>query len=193
MRCKKWLAGALLICAAVSVQAQERFALDPAHTNVVFSISHLGYSDMIGRFNEVAGELVFDEADPTQSSVEVTVQTGSVDTNHQKRDEHLRSPDFFNAAEFPTMIFKSTAVAAAGDDRYQVTGDLTLLGVTKPVTLEVSFNKKAPHPLPNYNGVMVTGFSAKGQLKRSDFGMNTFLPGIGDDVNLWIEAEGHAR
>jgi len=192
MNVKSSLTGALvaLALAAAPAHAADRFKVDPAHTNFVFLVSHIGYSTMIGQFNEFDGEFSFDDDDPTNSSVSVVIRTGSVDTDHQARDDHLRSPDFFNAAEFPEMTFDSTSVKKNGDGSLAVTGDLTLLGITKPVTLDVTVNKIAPWPFGERKGLLTGGFSARGTLKRSEFGMTYGLGGIGDEVELMIEVEG---
>ncbi|MDX1653602.1 MAG: YceI family protein [Candidatus Competibacteraceae bacterium] len=184
---------AALCLGLVSTVQAETFKIDPDHTDVAFMVSHLGYSDMIGEFYGVEGEFTYDQNDPAASSVTVIIPTATIDTRHEDRDQHLRSPDFFNAVEFPEMTFESTEVKVTGEDTLEVTGDLSLLGVTKPVTLEVTVNKVAPHPLPNYNGVLTAGFSARTTLNRSDFGMNTFLPAIGDEVRLLLEVEGMAQ
>jgi polyisoprenoid-binding protein YceI len=176
--------------AAVTAEAADTFVIDPVHTNILFIANHLGYSRMIGQFQEFSGEFSFDEQAVENSAVAVTVNTASVDTDDQARDDHLRSPDFFNAAEFPEMTFASTAIERTGDKTGKITGDLTLLGVTKPVTLDVTFNQKAPHPLPQYSGVEVAGFSATTTIKRSDFGMSTFVPAIGDEIEIILEVEG---
>jgi polyisoprenoid-binding protein YceI len=176
--------------AAVTAEAADKFVIDPVHTNILFIANHLGYSRMIGQFQEFSGEFSFDEQAVENSAVAVTVNTASVDTDDQARDDHLRSPDFFNAAEFPEMTFASTAIERTGDKTGKITGDLTLLGVTKPVTLDVTFNQKAPHPLPQYSGVEVAGFSATTTIKRSDFGMSTFVPAIGDEIEIILEVEG---
>lgn len=176
--------------AAVTAEAADRFVIDPVHTNILFIANHLGYSRMIGQFQEFSGEFTFDDKAVENSAVAVTIQTASVDTDEQARDDHLRSPDFFNAAEFPEMTFASTAIERTGDKTGRITGDLTLLGVTKPVTLDVTFNQKAPHPLPQYSGVEVAGFSATTTIKRSEFGMSTFVPAIGDEIEIILEVEG---
>jgi polyisoprenoid-binding protein YceI len=176
--------------AAVTAEAADTFVIDPVHTNILFIANHLGYSRMIGQFQEFSGEFSFDEQAVENSAVAVTVNTASVDTDDQARDDHLRSPDFFNAAEFPEMTFASTGIEQTGDKTGKITGDLTLLGVTKPVTLDVTFNQKAPHPLPQYSGVEVAGFSATTTIKRSDFGMSTFVPAIGDEIEIILEVEG---
>lgn len=187
------LAACLTAAAGAPGRAADRFVIDPQHSNIVFLVNHLGYSRMVGQFQEFSGEFNFDHGAPANGSVAVAIQTASVDTDHEKRDEHLRSPDFFNAAEFPEMTFESTALEKTGDNTGRISGDLTLLGVTKPVTLDVTFNKVAPHPLPQYGGVMVAGFSARGTLERSAFGMKTFIPAVGDEIELLIEIEGHKQ
>jgi polyisoprenoid-binding protein YceI len=186
-------AGAVALCTWAVAQAADQFKIDPAHTNIVFLVNHLGYSDMIGQFQEFEGEFTFDQNDHSKGMVNLNIKTASVDTDHQARDDHLRSPDFFNAAEFPDMTFKSTSVSGNGDKKLRVTGDLTLLGVTKPVTLDVDVNDIKPHPLAQYKGVLVAGFSARSIIKRSDFGMKYALGGIGDEIRLLLEVEGHKK
>jgi len=168
------------------------YTIDNDHTAVVFRVNHLGFSNVFGRFNDLAGAVDFD-GDWSAGKVELTIQTASIDTSVAKRDDHLRSPDFFNAAEFPTMRFESTGVKKNSDNRGTLTGNLTLLGVTKPVTLDVTFNKVGPHPSPQMAGVEVAGFSAKTTVKRSEFGMKTFLPGVGDEIEIWLEVEGQHK
>lgn len=180
------LAAAVVAFGALPASAVDRLEIDPAHTNIAFMIDHLGYSMTLGRFAAFDIALAFDQNQVANSSLNVTVKTDSLSTFHAKRDEHLRSPDFFNTAEFPEMTFVSTAIERTGEKTGRVTGDLTLLGVTRPVTLDVTFNKAAPHP---FNKKMTVGFSARGMLKRSDFGMAYGLPAVGDEVQLIIEAE----
>ncbi len=180
------LAAAVVALGALPASAVDRLEIDPAHTNIAFMIDHLGYSMTLGRFAAFDIALAFDQNQVANSSLNVTVKTDSLSTFHAKRDEHLRSPDFFNTAEFPEMTFVSTAIEQTGEKTGRVTGDLTLLGVTRPVTLDVTFNKAAPHP---FNKKMTVGFSARGMLKRSDFGMAYGLPAVGDEVQLIIEAE----
>ncbi|CAO3432260.1 YceI family protein [Azospirillum argentinense] len=183
------LAAALSALVALPLTAQAApvaYKLDPAHTAVVFIVDHLGFAKAMGRFNTVAGELSFDKDAADKSSLSVTIDTTSVDTNHAKRDEHLKSPDFFNAKEFPKMTFKSTKIETTGDKTGKLHGDLTLLGVTKPVVLDVSFNKDGVSPASKMDTV---GFSARGTIKRSDFGMKYGVPNIGDDIQIIIESE----
>lgn len=175
-----------LLGAPVAATA-DSFVIDSSHVHAGFTVSHLGFSRTLGQFREIAGTLSFDEADPSASVVDVTIQTASVDTAHDERDKHLRGEDFFNVEKFPTMTFKSTSIETTGDNTGKMTGDLTLLGVTKPVTLDVTFNQAGPHPFDAER--YVAGFSATGMVKRSDFGMAYALPAIGDEIELTIEAE----
>lgn len=180
-----------LMLATGPVMAADRYELDPAHAYVGFTIDHLGYSTVHGRFDQVKGEIMLDEANRAASSVSITVPSTSINTNHGKRDEHLRSPDFFNSLEFPEITFISTGVAPSGDNQATIKGKLTLLGVTKEIELKARLNKVAPHPFKK--GLVVAGFSATGTIKRSDFGMKYGLPLVGDEVTLVLEAEGYKQ
>lgn len=188
------LMGAAATIAALAVPAApalaaDTYAFDKSHTDVVFRIDHLGFSDTIGRFNDADGVIVLDEANPENSRVEVTIQSASLDTNHEERDEHLRGTDFFNVEAHPTISFVSTAVERTGDETATVTGELTLLGVTQTVVLETTLNALKPHPIPSYEGVMTAGFSGTTTINRSDFGMNAFVPAVGDEVAIILEIE----
>ena len=176
----------LVLLPALSANAYAAsYTIDPTHTYPSFKISHLGFSTMLGRFNTSSGKITMDKAKGT-GSVELEVDVDSIDTGMEKRDKHLRSPDFFNVAEFPKMTFKSTKVTINKDDSAVVVGDLTIMGVTKPLTLNVSKISCGVHPFSKKD---VCGFDATGSLKRSSFGMKYGLPAIGDDVTLIIEAE----
>ena len=170
---------------AVSMAAvADSYTIDPAHTYPNFTISHLGFSTMLGRFNKSEGKMTFDEAKGT-GSVEITIDANSIDTAHEKRDKHLRSPDFLNTAEFPTITFKSTKASIKGG-KGTVDGNITIMGVTKPITLNVTHMKCGVHP---FNKKNVCGFDATAKLKRSDFGVKYGLPAIGDDMELILEVE----
>lgn len=169
-----------------AVAAPQSYQFDKAHTHILFFIDHMGFSKMVGQFRGFDGTLDFDPADPTASSVSVSIQVASVATDVEKLDEHLRKPDFFDAEKFPTMTFASTSVAAAGEGKLKVVGNLTLLGVTKPVTLDVTVNKAGPHP---FTKAPAAGFSITGSIKRSDFGMNFMQGMLGDEVAIRIETE----
>lgn len=184
--------GAAVLAVAASPAQALSFEIDDAHTDVVFSLDHLGYSKVFGSFADVGGRFTFDPDDPEAASVNLTIQAASVDTNHKKRDEHLRSPDFLNTREFPTITFESTDVETTGKNTAKVTGDLTLHGQTHPVTLAVTFNKMAPHPMPQYDDMLTAGFSARGTIARSRWGVGKFAPDVGDEMKLYIEVEGHA-
>jgi polyisoprenoid-binding protein YceI len=174
------LSGALL----AQARAGENYNVDPDHSSVSFKIQHFGLTWVHGRFNEFSGRFTVDKADPSKSSFELTIKTGSVDTNNAKRDGHLKSPDFFNAKQFPAITFKSTAVKAAAGG-YQVTGNLTLNGVTKPVTFNLEGGKTA-----EFMGVARIGFSTDLTLKRSDFDMKKMVGPLGDEVKVSIGIEG---
>ena len=185
-----WISAFAFATAAVPARAELReYSFDPAHTSVLFLVDHFGFSRVVGRFGDVQGTLRYDPEQVEASSVEAVVQTGSIDTANGDRDEHLRSPDFFNAAEFPTMEFRSETVEKTGDQSARVQGTLSLLGATRPISLYVTFNKAGPHPLPDRAGVNVAGFSARSALRRSEFGMTGFLPSLGDEVEIWLEIE----
>ena len=170
-----------------AARAADRYALDPTHTFVVFKITDVGYAHVVGWFTAVAGELTFDPADVTKSTLNVTIKTASIDTHFAQRNKDLMSPDFLNVAEFPEMRFKSTSVERTGDKKGKVTGELTLLGVTKPVSMDVTFNKIAPNPF-NKN-TPTAGFEAHTAIKRSDFGMKAEIPNIGDEIDISIDAQ----
>ena len=182
----------LLLSAGVASAADE-FKFDQSHLTVGFFVNHLGYSKMLGRFDQADGSLILDPDDWSRSKITVNIKTSSVNTFHKKRDEHLRGPDFFKAKEFPEMTFVSTKIEKTGENQGRMTGNLTLLGVTKTVTLEITLNKLAPHPIPFYKGVMVAGVSARGTINRSEFGMKYGLGGIGDEIELILEVEAHKK
>lgn len=177
---------AVLMLAPRLAQAADKYELDASHTYVGFAVTHLGLSTTYGAFRDLTGNLLIDEASPEKSSVNVTMQTKSVDTGHAKRDEHLRGKDFFNVEQFPTMTFRSTEVKPTGKTTARVTGDLTMLGVIKPVTLDVKFNAKKEYPRTKK---MAVGFEAQGKLKRSDFGLSQGIPMVGDEIVLTISTE----
>lgn len=184
---------ALLAAASMSVAlpatghaAAETYNFDPHHTSVIWKSSHLGFSNPFGIFSNIEGKLVLDEAAPEKSSINVTVPVDKIATGIGQFDDHLKSKDFFNTAKHPTATFKSTKVEKTGDKTAKVTGDLTLLGVTKPVTLDVTYNNRGPNP---FSKAPTIGFSATGTIKRSEFGLKYGLPAVGDDVQITVEAE----
>jgi polyisoprenoid-binding protein YceI len=174
-----------VLLVACPAWAADEYNIDPMHSGVNFKISHLGLSWVYGRFNDYSGSFMIDP-DAGQCSFYLTIKTESIDTNNAKRDEHLRSPDFFNAKQFPTITFKSTSVKAAVEGGYQVTGDLTVHGVTKPVDFKLVGGRKAEFP----KGVQRTGFSTELTIKRADFGMDKGIEAVGNEVYISISFEG---
>ena len=185
MKAPKFILAVLLSSVGLSAHA-DTFKIDPVHSSIVFSIKHLGVSDFYGRFNDLSGQVVFDKADPSKSSVEINIQVESVDTKNEKRDQHLKSPDFFNAKQFPMIVFKSTSVEGSGDS-YKVTGDLNLHGVTKPLTLEI---KRGPEGPGMGEGEISGGGTTHFTVKRSDFGMDFMQGPLGDEVTVFLSLEG---
>lgn len=163
---------------------------DLAHSSVNFHVRHVMVSKVHGRFSRWGGTLELDEQDLTKSRLEVTIEAASVDTQEAKRDEHLRSADFFEAEKYPTLTFKSTSITRDGDD-YRVAGDLTIRGVTRPVTLEVEGGDIVKDPW----GGTRTGFSARTSISRKDFGLtwNVALEAggllVGDKIDITLEIE----
>ena len=170
-----------------SANATETYTLDPQHTAIVWNINHLGFSTPSGKFM-ASGTLVLDEAKPQNSKVDVVIQMASLVTGIQELDKHLKGQLFFDVAQFPTATFVSDKVTVVNKKMAKVKGMLTLHGVSKPITLDVKFNKTGINPINNKKTV---GFSATAQLKRSDFEINTLLPEVGDEVKLNIQAEAY--
>lgn len=162
------------------------FTLDRNHGRIIFSYNHLGYSTSYGMFTDFAAKLHFEPQDPTRSQVEVAINTNGIDTTVPKLDDMLKSATYFDVATYPTASFKSTKLTVTGPTTGTMTGDLTVHGVTKPITLDVTFNGGAPHPASK---VFTMGFNATGQVKRSEFGLGRSVPLVGDDVTLTISAE----
>lgn len=178
---------ATILSASPAYADVEHYTFDKAHTQILFFVDHLGFSRSHGEFLDFDGQFTFDTAEPAKSNVDISIKTSGLDMNDQKWDEHLKGPDFFNVEKFPDMKFKSTSIEVTGENTANITGDLTLLGITKPVTLAVKHNKSGKHP---FGEKYVSGFSATASLKRSDFGMNSYVPMVGDDVEIQIQVEG---
>jgi polyisoprenoid-binding protein YceI len=161
------------------------YDVEPLHTRVLFSVSHLGFTTWYGEFTNVSGTLTLDPKKPAASALEIHIPTATVSTTNAKLDGELKSDAWLDAGQFPEMVFKSTKVTETGKDAAKVTGDLTFHGVTRPVTLAVKFNAAGTNPLDKK---YTAGFEVSGQIKRSDFGVKTYVPLIGDDVDLIISA-----
>jgi len=170
----------------LAAQAADTYQIDPVHSSVVFKVRHLNVTDFYGRFNDVTGTVTLDPSNPAADSLDLEVKSDSIDTHTEKRDQVLKGPDFFNVKQFPTIAFKSAKIEKAGDDTYNVTGNLTLRGVTKPLTLEFKITGKGKGMKDEYRAGGETQFT----IRRGDFGM-TYMPGIaGDDITLIISLEG---
>ncbi len=177
-----------LVAAFVSPAIAEpvAYSLDKSHSNLAISYNHLGYSITDGRFGDWDADLVIDVDDPTKSKVDVQINIDSLDTFWPERDTHLKGPDFFDVAEHPEATFKTTSVEQTGEKELSVSGDLTIKGITKPVVLEVVVNTVGEHPMAKKPAV---GFNASTVIKRSDFGMDKFVPYVGDDVSISFSGE----
>ncbi|MFL5336856.1 MAG: YceI family protein [Geminicoccaceae bacterium] len=162
------------------------YRLDPDHIALLWKINHLGFSQFVGRFDRVEASLDFDPGSPTASRLEVIVETASIDTNVPKLDDDLRGSGWLDATAFPQAIFRSTAIDVTGRNTGRVTGDLTLHGVTRPISLDVTFNGGANDLI---TGRYTLGFAAAGTFKRSEFGIDSLIPAIGDEIELEIHAE----
>ena len=192
---KSWIsktAIAIAMLAILPVLAHaDTWNIDPAHTNVEFSVRHMMISNVKGQFQKTSGTITTNGSDPASATVDATIDASSVDTRVEKRDMHLKSPEFLDVAKYPTITFKSTKVEAAGPNKWKVTGDLTLHGVTKPVVLDV----ESSGPPVSVKGNMRAGASATTQIKRSDFGLtwNKVLESggvmVGDEVAISIDLE----
>ena len=178
------LATSLVFSAPVMAETYE---LESPHTQILFSVGHMGLSHSHGKFTDYEGTFTFDQDNVEDSTVDVTIKTDSVQMNHEKWNAHLKNADFFDVEKYPEMHFVSTKVEKNDANTGTLHGDLTLLGVTKPVSLDVTFNDSIMHP---YVKKPAVGFSARGTIKRSDFGMDYGIPNVSDEVKLIIEVEG---
>lgn len=177
---------ALATLAGASVaSAADTYAIDKAHTAALFKVDHLGFSYTWGRFNDIAGTIVWDDADPAASSVKIVIKTDSIDTGTPDKDKHLKSGDFFSVKEFPELTFVSKSIAKKGD-AYEVTGDFTLHGVTRTITIPVTKMGAGVDPWKKQR----IGFDSQFSIKRSDYGMSFGLPGVGDEVTIVFSTEG---
>lgn len=178
----------------VAAAAPESYTLDPHHTFAYFAVDHFGMSTLWGRFDKSSGKFTVDR-DAKKGSLDMTVETASANTGYSEkvggqrpRDEHLKSADFFNVAEFPRMTFKASEVKFNGDNPAEVTGQLTLLGVARPLTLKIERWTCKDNP---FSKKPMCGGNASGAIKRSDFGMKYMLQAVGDDVRLHVVFEGY--
>jgi len=174
------------ISAGPAVHGPAAYKIDPSHTRVLYFISHLGFSKMPGQFNDINGTILFDPDDVSTARIDAVINAKSVSMGHEVLDKKLQGPDYFNTGKYPEIRFVSTSVQKTGETRGKITGNLPLLGVTRPVTLNVKLNRHGPNPYAKSDAI---GFSAWGKIRRSDFGMKILLPDVGDEISLRIEAE----
>lgn len=179
-------AAAIATCASTALAAPEAYVLDPSHSQIVFEYSHLGFSKTYGMFSGFEGEISFDQENPAGSSVSVSFPASTMLTGWEARFQHFMGADFFGAADDELVTFKSTEIDVTGDATAQITGDLTLNGVTKSVVLDAKLNQEGMHPMANKPWA---GFDATTTLVRSDFGLGKFAPYVGDDVTVMISVE----
>ena len=181
--------------APLSIQAEPaRYEIDPEHLSIGFLVDHIGYARTLGMFRKAEGAFSFDEETGELTNLKVVVDTASVFSNHKKRDEHLRSADFLNSKEFPEMVFTAQSARRTGEKTFVIPGQLELLGKTRPMTLEATWNKSAEYPIGS--GLLggkpyVMGVSAQGRILRSEFGMSYAVDNgwVGDEVEFIIEFE----
>lgn len=173
-----------------------RYEIDPEHVTVAFLVDHIGYARTLGQFRKATGGFAFDETTAKLADLRVVMETASVDTGHAARDGHLRGKDFLDVARFPRMTFTATSMQQRDARKFILTGELELLGRRRPVTLEATLNKSERYPIgPPIMKPWVIGVSARGRIKRSEFGMNYGVPNglVGDDVELIIELEARRK
>ena len=183
---KSTLFAAALALAPMTAIAGEAYVLDPSHSQIVFSYNHLGFSTTYGMFSGFEGQIDWDKEAPENSSVSVSMPVKSMFTGWEKRDAHLMSADFFGAEDGDMVTFTSTAIEVTGETTANITGDLSVNGVTKPVVLAASLNTAADHPMAKKPWA---GFDATATLSRTDFGLGAFAPFVGDEINVMISIE----
>ncbi|MEJ2898795.1 YceI family protein [Acinetobacter sp. NS-4] len=172
--------------ATLSLAKPVAYQIDPTHTATVFTWNHFGFSTPSANFSDIQGTINVDNAKPANSSVNVTIPLSSLNTNVKALDEHLKTADFFDAAKYPNITFKSTKVQALGKNKYKITGNLTVKDVTKPVVLDVVLNKQGVHPMTKAESI---GFNATTSFNRSAFGVGAYVPNVGDKITVNITTE----
>lgn len=177
---------ALASVAAVSIAKPVDYKIDPTHTATVFNWNHFGFSMPSANFSDIQGTISVDNAKPANSSVNVTIPLASLNTNVKALDDHLKTADFFDAEKYPNITFKSTKVQALGNNKYKITGNLTVKDVTKPVVLDAVLNKQGEHPMTKAQSI---GFNATTSFDRSAFGVGGYVPNVGDKITVSITTE----
>jgi polyisoprenoid-binding protein YceI len=186
---RKLIASVSLGLMLVSVVKAETFNVDPVHSSVLYCAGHMGISNSWGRFDDVSGKISLDDKDPKANAIDFTIKPASINSGDPKRDEHLRSVDFFNAKQFPAITFKSDSVKQVDAKTYEATGTLTLHGVSKPITLKIEKVGAGQHPMIG----TAIGLESAFTIKRSDFDMKNMLEAIPDNVKLLVSIEASHR
>lgn len=185
---------ALMACALTFTSTANakpaNYEFDTVHSQIIFKVNHLGYSNSYGKFRAFEGTLSFDAEDWSTAQTEVSINTKSIDLENKEWNDHMRSVDFFDVEQFPAMTFKSTKLEKIGENTGKLHGHLTILGKTQPITLDLTLNQAGIHPMSEQPHV---GFSATGTIKRSEWGMEYGVPAVGDDVHIIIEVEASAK
>jgi polyisoprenoid-binding protein YceI len=176
----------VLAATGASVPGAESYNVDPSHSGVVFGWNHFGFSNPTARFDRIEGSLLLDKADLTKSAISITLPLDGLDTGVSKLDEELKGPEFFDAAKYPAITFKSTKVERSGEKGLKVTGELSMHGVTKSVTLDAKVNKIGIFEIPGVIKVAAAGFDATTVIKRSDFGVTKYVPAVSDEIPVRI-------
>jgi polyisoprenoid-binding protein YceI len=183
---KKLLYAGLVLGLASGQGVAETYQIDPSHSQVLFTYNHLGFSNITGRFGDLQGQIVYDPADAAKASVKITVPIATVSSGVADMDAHFKRDDLFDATKFPTATFESTSVTANGERTLRVVGDLTIHGITRETGFDVTINKLGEHPMRK---VPAAGFDAVGTIKRSDFGVDKYVPNIPDEVTIRVTTE----
>ncbi|GAA4360658.1 YceI family protein [Kangiella marina] len=187
---KGLVASSVLAFSTASVAEPVEYEFDTVHSQIVFKVNHLGFSNSFGKFPTFRGDLTFDQDDWSKSSTHVEIKAASIDLENTKWNDHMKSADFLHVDKFSRLTFTSTKLEKTGDNTGVLHGDLTILGKTQPVTLDLTLNKAGIHPMSEQQHV---GFSARGTIKRSEWGMTYGVPAVADDVHLIIEVEASAK
>jgi polyisoprenoid-binding protein YceI len=179
----------LVLGSGIAAADPASYEIDPEHTVVAFLVEHIGFARVLGSFTEVEGSFTFDEAAGTLRDLRVSVNTSSVASHHDKRDEHLRSGDFLDTDQYPAMTFAADEARRISDREFEITGELSLIGVTRPLTLTATWNKSGDYPIGR--NAYAIGVSAQGVLERDDFGMDYAVDNgwVGNEVEIVIEFE----
>jgi len=186
MRLRHLALSTALSFAAIGAQAADTYTIDPVNSSAIFRVKHFNVAYFYGTFNAIEGSLTWDQAAPASSKIDITIQAASVDSRNEKRDAHLANPDFFDAKQFPVLKFVGSSFKALASERYEVAGEFTMHGVTKPLTITVTKTGEGKDP----KGAQRIGFETTFMVKRSDYGMDKMLENIGDDVTVIFSTEG---